>query len=196
MITVGNTVGSLSAVQQSIIIGTLLGDGTMRCKANALLEINHSIRQRGYVDWKYQAVAQLVSTPPKARKGNGTRIAYRFVTRAVPELTFYFRLFYGDSGKKRVPDLKLEPLSLAVWFMDDGSKSRSAVYLNTQQFEEADQMKLLRMLEQQWDIKATLNRDKIYKRIRVSTGSTPLLVSIIEPHLLPDFRYKLPQVTP
>jgi hypothetical protein len=38
---VGNTVGSLSDEQHFIVVGTLLGDGTMRCKANALLEINH-----------------------------------------------------------------------------------------------------------------------------------------------------------
>ena len=31
----GNTVGSLTEAQRSIIIGTLLGDGSMRCKTNA-----------------------------------------------------------------------------------------------------------------------------------------------------------------
>ena len=38
----GNTVGSLSDEQHSIVVGTLLGDGAMCCMANALLEINHS----------------------------------------------------------------------------------------------------------------------------------------------------------
>ena len=32
----GNTVGSLSDLQHSIVIGTLLGDGVMRCKTNAI----------------------------------------------------------------------------------------------------------------------------------------------------------------
>ncbi len=44
----GNTVGSLSEAQHAIVIGTLLGDGSMRCKTNALLEINHSFSQRSY----------------------------------------------------------------------------------------------------------------------------------------------------
>jgi hypothetical protein len=43
-------VGSLTEVQHSIVIGSLLGDGAMRCKANALLEINHCFEQRAYVD--------------------------------------------------------------------------------------------------------------------------------------------------
>ena len=62
--------GSLSEVQHSIILGSLLGDGAMRCKTNALLEINHSAAQDLYVDWKHQQLASLVATPPKRRKGN------------------------------------------------------------------------------------------------------------------------------
>jgi hypothetical protein len=58
-----NTVGSLTETQRSVIVGTLLGDGAMRCKTNALLEINHSYAQREYVDWKYQVLANLVATP-------------------------------------------------------------------------------------------------------------------------------------
>ncbi len=139
----GNTVGSLSEVQRQIIVGSLLGDGAMRCKTNALLEINHSFHQRGYVDWKYRHLADLVRTPPKARRSNGTRIAYRFVTRSLSELTPYFRLFYG-TGRKRIPELELSELTLAVWFMDDGCRSRNAVYLNTQQYDEVSQSMVLR----------------------------------------------------
>jgi len=193
--TVGNTVGSLTEVQRQIITGTLLGDGAMRCKTNALLEINHSIHQQSYVDWMYQQLAELVKTPPRSRQGNQGRIAYRFVTRSTQELTPIYRLFYG-SGKKRVPELLLTPLMLAVWFMDDGCKSRRAVYLNTQQFSLECQERLLEQLRSQWQIYGTLNKDKIYHRIRISVESTRRFRKIIETHLLPEFRYKLPQVTP
>jgi LAGLIDADG DNA endonuclease family len=192
---VGNTVGSLSGVQHEIIIGTLLGDGAMRCKTNALLEINHSIKQKTYVDWLHGELADLVNTPPSERAGNAGRVAYRFVTRSLPELTPYFRLFYGSAGK-RIPDLKLAPLTMAVWFMDDGSKSRSAVYLNTQQFKRADQDKLLSRLRKQWAIDGALNRDKIYHRMRLTVPGTARFIELIEPFLRPEFRYKLPQVTP
>ena len=167
----------------------------MRCKTNALLEINHSFDQRSYVDWKYRQLAGLVATPPKRRDGNGGRVAYRFVTRSLPALTPYFHLFYGG-GRKRVPDVELAPVTLAVWFMDDGCKSRNAVYLNTQQFDEQSQRVLLRLLHGQWGIEATLNRDKSYFRIRVSVQGTARLAKLIDPYLLPALRYKLPQVTP
>ena len=191
----GNTVGSLSEVQREIIIGALLGDGSMRCKTNALLEINHSVHQKDYVDWKYRHLSELVRTPPKARNGNQGRIAYRFVTRSLAELTPLYRLFYR-SGRKVIPEMVLTPLSLAVWFMDDGCRSRRAVYLNTQQFTERSQAALLEMLRDQWSIDGTLNKDKAYYRIRISVAGTAKLVELIEPYVIPELRYKLPQVTP
>lgn len=191
----GDTVGSLSGVQREIVIGSLLGDGSMRCKTNALLEINHSIHQRSYVDWKFGQLASLVRTPPKARNGSGSRIAYRFVTRSLPELTGFYRLFYGSGGKK-VPELELTPLTLAVWTMDDGCRSRSAVYMNTQQFARESQTRLMRMLWEQWGISSNLNRDKTYWRIRVTTVGSARLRKVVEPFMLPELMYKLPQVTP
>ena len=191
----GNTVGSLSEVQHSIVVGSLLGDGAMRCKTNALLEINHSVHQRSYVDWKFRHLASLVTTLPKVRKGNGRRIAYRFVTRSLPDLTPYYIAFYG-SGIKRVPQVELSPLSLAVWFMDDGCRSRNAVYLNTQQFDMRSQVRLMQMLWEQFGLESTLNRDRSYFRIRLTVPSTERFSQIVQQHVLVELRYKLPQVTP
>ena len=190
--TEGNTVGSLSGRQRSIIIGSLLGDGAMRCKDNALLEINHAFEQKFYVDWKYQQLANLVTTPPKARKGNGARIAYRFTTRSLPELTPFYRWFYSGEHKVVPGDLVLDPLSWAVWFMDDGCKSHRALYLNTQKFDLDSQCRLIKFLGDQWGVKATLNRDKQYLRIRIAVESVPRFKAIVAPHILPRFQYKFP----
>ena len=70
------------------------------------------------------------------------------------------------------------------------------MYLNTQQFDWQSQHVLLRLLEEQWGIPAMLNRDKSYHRIRISVAGTARLAAVIDSHLLPEFRYKLPQVTP
>jgi hypothetical protein len=151
----------LTDEQHSVIIGSLLGDGGMRCKRNALLEINHCAAQRSYVDWKYTILLNIVGTPPKLRAGNGMRSAYRFTT-------------------------------LAVWFMDDGSRSRRSVYFNTQQFDDLGQQRLLNLLSRQFGIEGTLNRDKQYHRIRISVESVPRLSDTIAPYILSEFRYKLP----
>lgn len=187
-----NTAGSLTKVQESILIGSLLGDGTMRKKINAYLEINHAYSQKTLVDWMYSQFKELVITPPKRRRGNGKREAYRFFTRSLPEFTPYYDKFFINR-KKIIPDnLKLNALSLAIWFMDDGSKSRSAIYLNTQQFSVEEQKKLILILKDQFRLNSTLNKDKIYFRIRVRSESSKKMVIIIQKYILPDFRYKLP----
>jgi len=187
-------VGSLTSVQHAIIVGSLLGDGTLRRQGNrlnALLEVNHSYKQKEYVDWKWQHFQEHILTAPKTRKGKGVRIAYRFTTRSLPMFTKYHSWFYVN-GKKRVPnDIDLSPLSLAVWFMDDGTRIRSAFYLNTQQFTLSEQKILQDLLYKTFGLKSALNRDKNYFRIRVSTESTKSMKKLIEPHMIPSLKYKL-----
>ncbi len=189
-----NTVGSLTQLQRSIIIGTILGDGYVRIisgKKNALLEINHAFSQKAYVDWKYAELKALCKSAPKSRKNNGTRIAYRFTTRQHPEITKLHLLFYRD-GKKSIPEyLNLDPIMLAVWFMDDGSRCRASdVYLNTQQFDLTDQERLRAMLAS-IGIESSLNKDKEYLRIRIKKSSIPLLFKIISPYIISSMAYKI-----
>lgn len=188
-----NTVGSLTQLQKSFLIGTLLGDGYLRQikgRRNAFLEVNHSITQKEYVEWKYKILKNLTRSGPKSRKGNGTRIAYRFFTKQHPEFTKMMELFYKDK-KKCIPDLILDPISLAVWYMDDGSRcSKDNVYLNTQQFSKNDQYKLLKILDQ-IGLKGTLNKDKQYYRIRFKTPSIPKLFGMINKCIIPSMKYKI-----
>lgn len=189
-----NTVGSLTQLQRSIIIGTILGDGYLRIisgKKNALLEINHSFTQKEYVDWKYTMLKTLCKSAPKARKSNGTRIAYRFTTRQHPEMTKLYRAFYAE-GKKSIPKyLSLDPIMLAVWFMDDGSRCRASdVYLNTQQFTRIDQERLRAMLTS-LSVESSLNKDKKYSRIRIKKSSISNFFEIISPYVVSSMTYKI-----
>ena len=188
-----NTVGSLTQLQKSFLIGTLLGDGYIRQikgRRNAFLEVNHSITQKEYVEWKYKILKNLVRSGPKSRYGNGARIAYRFFTKQHPEFTKMMDLFYKDK-KKCIPDLVLDPISLAVWYMDDGSRcSKDNVYLNTQQFSKDDQYKLLEFLGKM-GLSGTLNKDKQYYRIRLKTSSIPKLFGIIKKYIIPSMKYKI-----
>jgi hypothetical protein len=190
----GNTVGSLTQFQRSVIIGSLLGDGYLRTfpgRRDALMEINHSFRQKEYVDWIYSVLKNMSASPPKARNGNQGRVAYRFHSKQLPELSELHRLFYGN-GKKAIPEgLALDPIMLTVWYMDDGSKcGKNNYYLNTQQYSLRDQEILKRMLCQ-LDLEATLNKDKIYWRLRLRSASIKRFREIILPHIIPSMLYKL-----
>jgi len=188
----GNSVGSLSEDQQSLIVGSLLGDGYMRCKTNAHLQVTHSINQKTYVDWKYRQLMEYILTPPKSYKGNGKRIGYRFFTRSLPEFTHFYKRFYVE-GKKIIPRrIRITPLTLAVWYMDDGSKSGKSSYLNTQHFTWDDQEFLREKLFKNFGLNSSLDRDKIYFRIRFPVNDSKRLVKIIKPFVLPFMEYKLP----
>lgn len=166
----------------------------MRKKLNAHLEINHCFAQKALVDWIFSKFKNLVLTEPKWRRGNGRREAYRFTTQSLPVLTPYYDKFF-PKRKKIVPfGLKLDALSLAVWFMDDGSKSRSSVYLNTQQYSKNEQVQLINLIKSQFNIDSTLNKDKEYFRIRVRTRSIKRFIELVEKLILPEFKYKLPFV--
>ena len=190
----GNTVGSLTQFQQSVIQGLLLGDGYLRQipgRKNAFLEINHSFQQRAYVDWKYSILESISGGKPKARKGNNERVAYRFYTRQMPEMTELNHLWYKNRGKHAPKDFKLDPVMLAVWFMDDGSLcGKVDAYLNTQQFDSMSQKILLNSLLK-LGLHARLNRDKQYYRIRFLKESIFKLNQMIAPHIVYSMRYKL-----
>lgn len=182
--------GSLSEVQQQLILGCVLGDGYLRKKTNAHLQITHSIKQKEYVDWKFHILKNLVITAPKAYRGNADRIGYRFFTKSLPEFTEFYDRFYKNGIKIIPDDIKLSPLSLAVWYMDDGSKSYRSCYLNCQQFDPKSQNNLLSALDN-LGIEGRFNKDKIYRRIRITNQSTITLMDIIRPYVVKSMRYKL-----
>ena len=58
----------LTPKQRSFIIGSMLGDATMRIgkKAkNANFKIDHCLEQKEYVFWKYEILKNFILTPPK-----------------------------------------------------------------------------------------------------------------------------------
>ena len=186
--------GSLTQYQKSLIIGTILGDGYLRVipgRKDAFLEINHSFSQKQYTDWKFEKLKDICISGPKRRKSNGNRIAYRFYTKQDPAFTEFYNKFY-EEGYKIVPDdLTLDAVALSVWFMDDGSRcGKSNFYLNTQQFDKSYQIKLLECLEN-IGLKAKLNKDKNYYRIRFLTSSISRLKELLKENLIPSMCYKI-----
>ncbi|MBU1017097.1 hypothetical protein KJ678_02945 [Patescibacteria group bacterium] len=189
----GNTVGSLSKVQNELIIGTILGDGSLRRKTNTLLEINHSKKQKEYCLWKYEFLKDIVKTPPKERVSGKNREAVRFTTVSTHLLNKYFQMFYSQELKRKIipSDLKLTLFSLAVWFMDDGSNCRDSVYFNTQQYTVDEQNHLRAIIKNQFGLESALNRDKKYFRIRLSSSSGRRLHKLIL-NLIPNcMKYKV-----
>lgn len=192
----------LSAKQRSILIGTMLGDGHLETQNHGRtyrLKIEHSVNQRFYVDWLYTQFREWVNTSPKIKKKVLSGVAVtnvHFQTLSVGQFRFYAQQFY-ENKRKVVPKqiVKwLDPLALAVWFMDDGSlksKHHKALVLNTQGFSKIDINRLIEALKTRYGIEAAVRRQKDGLQILLSSENADTFSQIIRPNLLTQFEYKL-----
>lgn len=112
----------LSQTQQCILIGLLLGDGCLERKSrNSRLQIKQSVNKKEYVFWLYNHFRDFVKTPPQQRKDTDQ---WYFATRSLPQFEVWRNVFYKEKKKivpKNIAQLLYSPVTLAVWFMDDGS---------------------------------------------------------------------------
>ncbi|PIS22462.1 hypothetical protein COT50_01790 [candidate division WWE3 bacterium CG08_land_8_20_14_0_20_41_10] len=127
-INMSKTVLPLSQECREIILGSLLGDGSLKIHQNYVtprFSFRHSIKQTSYFKWKVSKLTE-ISTEKNVwlQKPDGFGGAkLRYQSRADSRLTNLFSLV--SKGDKKVVTRKwlnqLSPLSLAVWWMDDGS---------------------------------------------------------------------------
>ena len=95
-------------MQRSFIIGSLLGDGTMRMgkgAINANFKVEQGVVQKDYVFWKYEILKSLVFTEPKiSYRYNPEKEIYPkswwFRTIRHPLLTQIYDTFYIRDGYK------------------------------------------------------------------------------------------------
>lgn len=198
--------------QRALLIGSLLGDGTMRIGRNAKnanYKVEQGLEQKEYVFWKYTLLQPLVFTEPKVSyrydpvKGKYPK-SWWFRTIRHPLLTEIYNLFYeGDgyrTGKKIVPSTiarELTPLGLAAWIMDDGSYSRGSIDISTYSFTLADIDLLCTVLKKKFGIKPSFykDREKGY-RMFCNHAETEKLIKIISPYIIDSLKYKIGFKTP
>jgi uracil-DNA glycosylase len=186
-----------SHVAHEVVVGSLLGDGTLT-RASSYLAMGHCSRQEEYVRLKAGALSELRPTVfhggyrDQAGKLHPT-ITCR--TRASRALRVMRRRFYGDTGKRLPDDFRLTPLSLAVWFLDDGytrAKSRNCAMaeIAAHSFTPPDISRLIERLCRDLGIPAYV-REASPGRIHFGAEATLRLSEIIAPFCPETMRYKL-----
>ena len=140
----------LTKQQTEILVGTVLGDGFLQKTGtkNARLRLEHSDKQKEYLLWKGTQMSRLFQGKPtflsRVHPKSGETYSYaRWQSSASPELGVWQRYFYKEGKKTISADIGkyLTPLSLAVWYMDDGYLSpdkSSFIYLGRVSKEESE----------------------------------------------------------
>lgn len=194
---------ALSKQQIDILVGLMLGDGNLEFNGyrGTRLQVKQSEEKQEYVLWLHSQFANLVKTPPQQRYD--TRQWY-FGTRFFENLEELRKLFYVNRKKivpKSIARLFQSPLTLAVWFMDDGrldyrAKSHYAYHLSTDSFTELEVKQLQKLLHERFGIAAnvylSLCRGKKYPKLYIGKEGRDRFTQIIAPYILPCFAYKLP----
>ena len=196
----------LDQFQTSVLIGSLLGDGTLRRgqrAKNVNFKVEHGLKQKEYVFWKYEVFKEWVTTPPKISvRYDKNRLPYLkswwFRTLRHPSITMFYKKFYVD-GVKIIPkdiDNFLDSLAFAVWIMDDGSLNQDRLDISTYSFKLKEIWLLQKAIFKRFSLECNYykDRDKGY-RMYFRKNETQKLVPIISSFIIPNLRYKIP-VTP
>lgn len=197
----------LSDQTKAIICGTLLGDGCLvigKGYKNARLLIRHSIQQEEYFNWLAQNL-QEISSPKSIQIQSKNKDSYSnkakllFQSRALESLTMFHQLTYKKSrlSIQRRWLNKMNPLSLAIWWCDDGSiigSPRRRGVICTDGFDEKSVRILARYLQKVWNVNASVapirrNRkygnysQEEYFRLWFSTNELKKFLRIIMPYI-------------
>jgi recombination protein RecA len=197
----------LSDQQWQVLLGGLMGDGALSPTRNgcaARFRWGHGVKQAAYGDWKASLFANLTVS----RSTNAKDAVFHDV-QPLPELAELREALYVGGKRKHLSEdyLKaLTPLSLAIWYMDDGHFSVRAKGLQertkdgsgrseicVQAFTPASQQRLVDYLADTWNLRPRL-ATRGARRQAVLTfpkDETAKLHALVAPFVHPSMQYKL-----
>ena len=205
----------LSQRQRDIIVGVLLGDGHLETRDSGKtyrLKIEHSIKQKDYVNWLYQELQPWVRESPRVRivtsafTREGGNACYGFTTYSHGALRFYGQQFYRGRIKIIPASIRklLTPPSIAIWYLDDGSwksNRHSTFIIHTHGYSQRELARVQQAL-QKFGIQARLHRQirerGTYWRTYIVSKSAGKFRELITPtiSLIPSMSYKLGNTLP
>ena len=189
----------LTELQKSIIIGKVLGDGSIyRSRGlTRAFTFSHKTAHKEYLDFCIASLGNIMmGTTRKYVSGYGTDM---LVTRSKQD--YGLGQFLSDwvfNGKKGVnPSFKLDKYSLAFWYMDDGSLAHSELQVDRAHFaicryDDEQAVIILQKLKDFGFTSPKLYKQSGYNRIRLNRDDAELLFTSIADVVPPVMQYKLP----
>lgn len=195
----------LTKFQREVLVGLLLGDGHLETQDNGRtyrLKIEYGEKQKDYAFWVWEVFknwTNMSSPKIKVRKSKLGKVnkSYYFNTYSHGAFRFYAHQFYPKNGGKKIPNIihkLITPVSLAVWFMDDGSlkSTKHKTYHIAANSRSKSELKLIqKVLEDKFNVRITLHRQYDNWRIYIKTESAKKFKETIADYIIPSMKYKL-----
>ncbi len=192
----------LSKRQEAILIGLILGDGCLEKNGkNVRLRVEHGLAQTEYLRWLYEEFKNISPQKPRivsAKHSKNGKFYERvhLSTFSLECLNHFYFQFYKDRKKvipKEIENILIKPISLAIWFMDDGYKRNdcNALRIGTDSFSYQDQQKLIKCLENNFKIVAKLHRKTKNWNIYIPQKEAKKFCFLIKPFIVPSMEYKI-----
>lgn len=190
--------------QQAVVIGSLLGDSFLQKtgKNNARLRLEHSLKQKEYLLWKCKILSNFFQNKPVIleRKNSVFGKTYQYIRNqsySGLELGKLHKLFYKDNVKvipNNISKLMTDPLSIAVWFMDDGYyyQRDKIAYIYLPKYDAESITNLLDVLKNNFNLVPVLRIKKRGEYVfTFSVEQTQNLMKLIKPFIIASMQYKL-----
>lgn len=185
----------VSQRQLEILRGCILGDAYVSPQGRVYFE--HSTVQRSYLRWKHRELTTVrYRTPPMPVRHFNSRTGKTYTSLRFATRQFFQSLrseFYPRGEKIFPPSVELTPLTLAVWYMDDGnfdpqSEIAGSCVLSTERFDDESLERIQNVLLSKYGIEGRLRKSR--KLAFTARGRDRLFV-IIRPHVVSSMRYKI-----
>jgi len=190
----------LTEDEEQIVIGSLLGDGciSQSNSDNAKLTFHHCAAQKEYFMYKVNYMKRFINATPNEKfrqdKREGWKGYYSISVSTFnnPTFTTYRANWYkGLNNKKEIHEsdiLKLKPLGLAIWFMDDGYYSSGDLALCTQSFKKDEIGFLSNFLKERYNIETIVRKDNT---LYIRRKSHTIFINLIKPYIIESMMYKI-----
>ncbi|TSC83642.1 MAG: hypothetical protein G01um101417_453 [Parcubacteria group bacterium Gr01-1014_17] len=180
---------SMSPRQRDILIGGVLGDAYIAPWGK--IRIEHSVKQSEYVYWKHTELKSLCyAGVPREVTHRYRGKSYRAIFLQLRQFFRPWRAIFYEGKQKIFPkNLSLNPLSLAVWYMDDGCWTGKKVVISTESFKGESIKTLQDTLKNQFDLDTVVGKNG---KLVIRKKSHMIFSRLIFPHIIPSMKYKLP----
>jgi hypothetical protein len=195
MVNINKNAQTLTCVQNDVLIGSLLGDGSLSIRkdsVNPRLTIRRQILDLPYLQYQFDIFRNLcrdkaITTGIVYDKRYDKNYEYcNLESRYIPAFKKYHELWYPVDKKIIPPDLRINSLIIAIWACDDGNFSitknkRLRIVFHTQGFSKEEVIFLRDLLNDRYNIRFKIQNPEENKFIIVGHDhQTRILIKDID----------------